>query len=135
MLGQQRGAPAGRADRPPCEGPVFDVLEGSERAEVETALVGQYNVANLLGVIGVLRASGVTLADAAAACTALTPVPGPMQLVGDGQSVPAGRRRLCAHAGRARKVLAALRPFAQARGGKLWCVFGCGGNRDARNAR
>jgi UDP-N-acetylmuramoyl-L-alanyl-D-glutamate--2,6-diaminopimelate ligase len=29
------------------------------------------------------------------------------------------------------KALAALRPLAKARGGALWCVFGCGGNRDA----
>jgi murE/murF fusion protein len=28
------------------------------------------------------------------------------------------------------KALRALRPLAQARGGKLWVVFGCGGNRD-----
>jgi UDP-N-acetylmuramoyl-L-alanyl-D-glutamate--2,6-diaminopimelate ligase len=28
-------------------------------------------------------------------------------------------------------ALQALRPLAQARGGKLWCVFGCGGDRDA----
>jgi murE/murF fusion protein len=27
--------------------------------------------------------------------------------------------------------LLALQPFATQRGGKLWCVFGCGGNRDA----
>jgi UDP-N-acetylmuramoyl-L-alanyl-D-glutamate--2,6-diaminopimelate ligase len=29
------------------------------------------------------------------------------------------------------KALAAMRPLAQARGGQLWAVFGCGGNRDA----
>jgi UDP-N-acetylmuramoyl-L-alanyl-D-glutamate--2,6-diaminopimelate ligase len=29
------------------------------------------------------------------------------------------------------KVLQSLRPLAAARGGRLWCVFGCGGNRDA----
>jgi UDP-N-acetylmuramoyl-L-alanyl-D-glutamate--2,6-diaminopimelate ligase len=29
------------------------------------------------------------------------------------------------------KALAALRPLAKSRGGQLWCVFGCGGNRDA----
>jgi UDP-N-acetylmuramoyl-L-alanyl-D-glutamate--2,6-diaminopimelate ligase len=28
-------------------------------------------------------------------------------------------------------ALQALRPMVQARGGKLWCVFGCGGDRDA----
>jgi len=29
------------------------------------------------------------------------------------------------------KALAALQPLARERGGALWCVFGCGGNRDA----
>jgi UDP-N-acetylmuramyl-tripeptide synthetase len=29
------------------------------------------------------------------------------------------------------KVLQSLRPLAAARGGRLCCVFGCGGNRDA----
>ena len=29
------------------------------------------------------------------------------------------------------QALRALHPLAQARGGRLWCVFGCGGNRDA----
>jgi UDP-N-acetylmuramyl tripeptide synthase len=29
------------------------------------------------------------------------------------------------------QALSALRPFAERRGGKLWCVFGCGGDRDA----
>ena len=28
------------------------------------------------------------------------------------------------------KVLTALRPVAQSRGGQIWCVFGCGGDRD-----
>jgi UDP-N-acetylmuramoyl-L-alanyl-D-glutamate--2,6-diaminopimelate ligase len=28
------------------------------------------------------------------------------------------------------KGLQALRPLAQQRGGRLWCVFGCGGDRD-----
>jgi UDP-N-acetylmuramoyl-L-alanyl-D-glutamate--2,6-diaminopimelate ligase len=29
------------------------------------------------------------------------------------------------------KAILALQPFATERGGALWCVFGCGGNRDA----
>ena len=29
------------------------------------------------------------------------------------------------------KVLQAMRPMARARSGQLWCVFGCGGDRDA----
>jgi UDP-N-acetylmuramyl tripeptide synthase len=33
------------------------------------------------------------------------------------------------------KALQALRPLAQQRGGQLWCVFGCGGDRDPPSAR
>ena len=29
------------------------------------------------------------------------------------------------------KALQALMPMAKERGGKIWCVFGCGGNRDS----
>ena len=29
------------------------------------------------------------------------------------------------------RVLRTLRPLTQSRQGKLWCIFGCGGNRDA----
>lgn len=112
----------------------FDVVEGSERAAVCTQLIGDYNVANLLAMIGGLRAAGVTLADAARACTTLTPVPGRMDRV----RVPTGVNELpevvvdYSHTPDAlEKALAALQPLARERGGALWCVFGCGGNRDA----
>ena len=109
----------------------FDVVEANERAEVRTALIGDYNVSNVLAVIGGLRALGVALKDAAAVCTELTPVPGRMQRVGG----PAGRPQVVvdyAHTPDAlEKTLLALQTLAGSRGGKLWCVFGCGGNRDA----
>jgi len=113
----------------------FDVIEGSARAAVRTQLIGEYNVANLLAVIGGLRAAGVALADAVRACPTLTPVPGRMDRVAPAPSV---RRTLpevvvdYSHTPDAlEKALAALQPLARERGGALWCVFGCGGNRDA----
>ena len=109
----------------------FEVHEGTDRAEVRTALIGLYNVSNLLGVIGVLRASGFTLADAAAACAVLSPVPGRMQRVAVDEAGPQVVVDYAHTPDALDKVLAALRPFADERGGKLWCVFGCGGNRDA----
>ena len=72
-------AEALRHDR---DGLAFDVVEGDTRVAIATPLIGDYNAANLLCVIGVLRALGVPLADAATACAALTPVPGRMQRVG-----------------------------------------------------
>ena len=110
-------------------GLVFDVQEDGRTARVATTLVGHYNASNLLGVIGALRALGVPLADAAAAAAAVSPVPGRLQRVqGAGLEVVVDY----AHTPDALdKVLHALRPLAAARGGRLWCVFGCGGNRDA----
>ena len=112
-------------------GLVFELLEGSAHAQVRTRLIGEYNVSNLLAVIGALRSIGVNLADAAAACVGLTPVPGRLQRI----AAPARSPEVVvdyAHTPDAlEKTLLALQPFAAARGGRLWCVFGCGGNRDA----
>lgn len=107
----------------------FVVGEGDERHALSTRLIGHYNVTNLLCVIGGLRAMGVALHDAVRACSDLLPVPGRMECV----TAP-GRPLVAidyAHTPDALdKALAALRPLAAARGGRLWCVFGCGGDRD-----
>jgi UDP-N-acetylmuramoyl-L-alanyl-D-glutamate--2,6-diaminopimelate ligase len=108
----------------------FTVAEGAERHELATQLIGQYNVSNLLGVIGAMRALGASLEDAVAACEGLLPVPGRMErLQQAGQPLVAVDY---AHTPDALdKALLALQPLARQRGGKLWCVFGCGGDRDA----
>ena len=107
----------------------FTVAEGAERHPLRTQLIGQYNVSNLLGVLAMMRALGVPLADAVAACADLLPVPGRMErLAIAGQPLVAVDY---AHTPDALdKGLQALRPLARQRGGKLWCVFGCGGDRD-----
>ena len=97
---------------------------------VSAPVVGRFNVSNLLAVIGALRAAHVTLADATAACAHLRPPPGRMQTLN-----AAGKPLVVvdyAHTPDAmEKVLATLREVALARGGRLLCLFGCGGDRDA----
>ena len=114
-------------------GMAFDVQEGHAVATVRSTLVGGYNASNLLVVIGALRAMGVPLADAARAVSAVTAVPGRLQrLQGAGIEVVVDY----AHTPDAlEQVLGALRPLAAARGGRLVCVFGCGGDRDASKRR
>ena len=113
---------------------VEDVAVGgrARREPVTTTLIGDYNVHNLLAVIGGLRAQGILMADAARVAGLVTPVPGRMQRVAAGA---AGQPEVVvdyAHTPDAlEKVVAALRPLAAARGGRLHCVFGCGGDRDA----
>jgi UDP-N-acetylmuramoyl-L-alanyl-D-glutamate--2,6-diaminopimelate ligase len=99
-------------------------------------LIGDFNVENLLVVAGCLRARGVPLADVALALGRLTPVPGRLQRVpAVGAVAEAAQPAVVvdyAHTPDAlEKALQALAPLAAARGGDLWCVFGCGGDRDA----
>jgi UDP-N-acetylmuramyl-tripeptide synthetase len=111
------------------EGLRFVIAEGAERHALQTRLIGQYNVSNLLGVVGMMRAVAVPLAQAVTACANLLPVPGRMERLNEpGKPLVAVDY---AHTPDALdKGLQALRPLAQQRGGKLWCIFGCGGDRD-----
>ena len=132
-------ATVGKADRGPAGGTHGDAL-GCHT--VRTSLIGGFNVENLLVVAGCLRALGFPLAEVARALATLTPVPGRLQRVA--AVAPAGALAAVgqgaqptvvvdyAHTPDALdKALQALAPLAQARGGQLWCVFGCGGDRDA----
>jgi murE/murF fusion protein len=136
------------------DGVSFDVVERSaaladvkERVTVRAPVIGAFNVANLMAVLGGLRALGVALADAARVCGGLQPVPGRMQIVpapglglagavaGAATDTPQAAHPLAvvdyAHTPDALlKAIQALLPVARTRGGKLWCVFGCGGGRD-----
>ncbi|GKT23940.1 UDP-N-acetylmuramoyl-L-alanyl-D-glutamate--2,6-diaminopimelate ligase [Acidovorax sp. SUPP3334] len=107
----------------------FTVAEGSQTHVLQTRLVGHYNVSNLLLVLATLRALGVPLEHAMYACAQLSPVPGRMEQI----HLP--HQPLVAvdyaHTPDALdQALQALRPIAADRGGRLWCVFGCGGSRD-----
>ncbi len=60
---------------------------------------------------------------------ALVAVPGRMQQLG-GQDGPLAVIDYAHTPDALEKALATLRPVADARHGQLWCVFGCGGDRD-----
>lgn len=97
---------------------------------IASQLIGEFNGRNLLAVIAAACASGWPLADVAAALPQLSPIPGRMQVI-DAAAGPtvvvdyAHTPDALAHA------LAALRDLLPAQSSaKLWCVFGCGGDRD-----
>lgn len=108
----------------------FEVCEGPDCVELQTHMIGDYNVSNLLGVLAAMRALGVPLTDAAHACSMLHPVPGRLECLGDegGPLIAVDYAHTPDALG---QVLAAVRPLARERAGALWCVFGCGGDRDA----
>jgi len=95
--------------------------------ELRTRLVGRHNAENLLVAFGVLAALGVDLGRAAQVLSEVQPVPGRLERC-DGSDDDCVVLVDYAHTPDAlERVLAALGPV---RGGKLICVFGCGGQRD-----
>jgi UDP-N-acetylmuramoyl-L-alanyl-D-glutamate--2,6-diaminopimelate ligase len=116
--------------RTDAHGMRFDVCEGTARMELSTQALGDFNVLNLLTVIAGLRAAGHGLADAVAACHNLKAVPGRMQQLGQ-PNTPAVVVDYAHTPDAVAKALQALRPWAHARGGRLHCVLGCGGDRDS----
>jgi UDP-N-acetylmuramoyl-L-alanyl-D-glutamate--2,6-diaminopimelate ligase len=98
-------------------------------AELNSTLVGRFNAANLLGALSALLVSGVALSDAAYALSGVQPVAGRMQRLGSEQQ-PTVIVDYAHTPDALEKVLQALREISASEGGQLFCVFGCGGDRD-----
>jgi len=117
-------------------GLALTVTEGNTAHALQTRQIGAYNAANILSVLAVLRIMNVPLTQAVAVCAQLGVVPGRMQVIAplmETQTPFTGPLTVVdyAHTPDALgQTLRALRPVARQRGGRLWCVFGCGGNRD-----
>jgi UDP-N-acetylmuramoyl-L-alanyl-D-glutamate--2,6-diaminopimelate ligase len=97
--------------------------------EVRAAVLGAFNVSNLLAVLGALLARGIAFDRAIAAVSALQPVTGRLERLGGG-ALPLTVIDYAHTPDALEKALQALRP-AVAPGHRLVCVFGCGGDRDA----
>ena len=111
----------------------FDVVEGSHSVHLQTSLMGDYNVDNVLGVIAALRALKYNLADIVEVCAQLKAVPGRMEKVTgvEGVQLPLTVVDYAHTPDAVTQTLLALKPMTDALGSQLWCVLGCGGDRDA----
>lgn len=126
----------GRSHGADCQ--LLDVahLENGQRIQLkiddaltqfETTVIGDFNADNMALVFAVLKQLGHEARNILPALSSVTPPPGRMQPIGDKPAVIVDY----AHTPDAlEKALQTLRPFAEKRKGKLWVVFGCGGDRD-----
>jgi len=94
---------------------------------LHSKLLGRFNAENLLAVLGALVAMDLNFTEASAKLNQVKPIAGRMECFGGGTHLPLVVVDYAHTPDALRKVLSALREHA---GGKLWCVFGCGGNRD-----
>jgi UDP-N-acetylmuramoyl-L-alanyl-D-glutamate--2,6-diaminopimelate ligase len=111
-------------------GQKFCLTEGTEQHVIQVPFIGEFNVTNLLGVVGAMRSLGLSLSDSARACCELPQVPGRMERHG-GLTVPLVFVDYAHTPDALRKALLTIRDVARRHRGRTICVFGCGGGRDA----
>ena len=99
----------------------------SAQADFSAPVLGRFNVSNILAAIGALLACGVDLKDAARCLSKLPAVPGRMESFGGESGQPLVVVDYSHTPDSLHTALGALR---ERPGGRLWCVFGCGGDRD-----
>jgi UDP-N-acetylmuramoyl-L-alanyl-D-glutamate--2,6-diaminopimelate ligase len=105
----------------------FDVASHAGSGHVDSRLLGRFNAYNLLAALGALLARGIPLPDACAALSRAQTVPGRIEGFRGARARPLVVVDY-AHTPQAlAQVLQAVRAHCQA---TMWCVFGCGGDRD-----
>jgi UDP-N-acetylmuramoyl-L-alanyl-D-glutamate--2,6-diaminopimelate ligase len=96
---------------------------------MQSKLIGRFNASNLLGALAVLLVSGADLDEAARELGLQKAVAGRMQTLGS-KDTPAVVVDYAHTPDALEKVLNTLREVTEPSGGKVICVFGCGGDRD-----
>ncbi|HST28168.1 MAG TPA: UDP-N-acetylmuramoyl-L-alanyl-D-glutamate--2,6-diaminopimelate ligase [Rudaea sp.] len=105
----------------------FDLATPWGEGAIASRLLGRFNVYNLLAVAGCLGALGYAFAQIQDALAHLQPVAGRMNRLGGG-ALPLVVVDYAHTPDALEQALASLRAHCA---GKLICVFGCGGERDA----
>lgn len=111
------------------QGEEFRVESPYGSTRIRTQLIGRFNVSNVLGVLGVLLAAGIQWDASVQSLAHLEAPAGRMQQMG-GKEAPLVVIDFAHTPDALEKGLSTLRHVASDRNGKLWCVFGCGGDRD-----
>ena len=92
-----------------------------------TALMGQFNIDNIVACISSLVASGLEQAQIQWAVTGLQPIPGRMEKFAGS---PDKATAVIDFAHTEQALRACLTTSRDHTHGQLWCIFGCGGDRD-----
>lgn len=108
------------------DGVAFDVLSSWGRASVSLGLIGRFNVQNAMVALAVMLECGMDFNQAVANLQKLENVPGRMELIAKAQG-PSVVVDFAHTPDALEQVLKSLRAHVD---GKLYCVFGCGGDRD-----
>ena len=116
-----------RRVRPEAEGLRLELVEGNDVVKLGSRLHGCFNGANLALACGLLRALGIDRRHAARALSNCPAPPGRMEHFGGGALPDA----FVDYAHTPDALGAVLGELRARKPQRLWCVMGCGGERDA----
>jgi UDP-N-acetylmuramoyl-L-alanyl-D-glutamate--2,6-diaminopimelate ligase len=116
-----------RLKRADLTGVELDVAGAFGTGRLTSKLIGAFNAENLLSALGALVAQGMSLPAACAALGAAQPAPGRMEVLGGPPDKP---WVVVDYAHTPDALFRVLTTLEAAFVGELWCVFGCGGDRD-----
>jgi UDP-N-acetylmuramoyl-L-alanyl-D-glutamate--2,6-diaminopimelate ligase len=109
----------------------FELVSTWGNASIQLQLHGLFNVSNALAVLATWLAADLPFEQAIAKLQALSPVPGRLQqITPPRQGLPLVFVDYAHSPDALEKALLALRGLTRRRNGKLWCLFGAGGDRD-----
>ena len=112
-------------------GMMLSVQTPQGSGKIQTELLGRFNASNLLASLGALLALKVPLGQALQRLSRVENVPGRMERVAIDAEHPLVVVDYAHTPDALKKALNALREHGDFSGqAKLWCVFGCGGDRD-----
>jgi UDP-N-acetylmuramoyl-L-alanyl-D-glutamate--2,6-diaminopimelate ligase len=103
----------------------FSLTIAGQSIQITTSILGRFNIQNLLAVAAQLDCDGYPLAKIAEALAILKPVSGRMEQAGS-----ADLSVIVDYAHTPDALTQILDSLKYHTSGKLWCVFGCGGDRD-----
>lgn len=105
----------------------IEVCSSWGNSTIETKLYGKFNVSNVLAAMGALLVSGCSFKDTIKAITSVHTIPGRLEPVNGINDVPTV---IVDYAHTPQALINILQVLREQCLGKLWCVFGCGGDRD-----
>ncbi len=103
--------------------------QGDEESSWQLAspLIGQFNILNLLAAVAAAESLGIEVEQIIADAAGVPPPAGRMENFGGGSGQPLVVVDYAHTAAGLENALSALRPLCR---GQIWCLFGCGGDRD-----
>lgn len=112
---------------PEPDGLLLELCCEGHKARLKSPLWGRFNAENLLLAAGILLGFGWSLAQASSALVGCAAPPGRLERVSGAPGAPAVLVDFAHTPDALGKALAAVREHCT---GNVWCVFGCGGDRD-----